>query len=90
MFIVQTNAIRCVVYSGYMHNAYVMPVLLNVATTGSEQTKRAGTENDWITVESKKEKRQAKRIVSCLTDDKTRNVHGNVEAKGKRVRFGKE
>ena len=68
---------------------------MNVATAGSEQTKGAGTENGWITVESKRDRRQAKltvakRTVSCLTNVKSRNVHGNVEAKGKRVRFGKE
>jgi hypothetical protein len=38
--------------------------VLNVATTTDGQTKVSGNETEWITVESKKAARQAKRIVS--------------------------
>ncbi len=38
--------------------------MLNVATTTDGQTKVSGNETEWITVESKKAARQAKRIVS--------------------------
>jgi hypothetical protein len=78
--------------------------VLNIATTDDKQIDGAGTETGWITVESKKVKRQAKqamekqtkRIKSCLTYlksrtyDKSRNYDGNGEAKTKRVRFMKE
>ena len=57
--------------------------VLNIATTGGGQAKDMGTENGWITVDSKK----IKRIVSCLNSAKTRSVHGNGKTKGKRVRF---
>ena len=64
--------------------------LLNVATTTDGQTKVNGNETEWITVESKKAARQAKRIVSRTSSAETRNDHGNGEAKCKRVRFESE
>ena len=68
---------------------YKLP-LLNVATTTDGQTKVNGNETEWITVESKKAARQAKRIVSRTSSAETRNDHGNGEAKCKRVRFESE
>ena len=59
-----------------------MVLLFNIATVGGEQTVGIGNQNDWITVESKGDKRQAKRtmkkqdkrIESCLNHLKTRSV----------------
>jgi hypothetical protein len=64
--------------------------VLNVPSTTGGQTKVSGNETEWITVESKKAARQAKRIVSHTSSAETRNDHGNGEAKGKRVRFESE
>ena len=72
--------------------------VLNIATVSGKQTVGTGTQNNWITVESKGDKRQAKRtmkkqnkrIESRLNHVKTRSVDGNVKAKGEPMRFKKE
>ncbi len=61
--------------------------VLNVATTTGGQTKVSGNETEWITVESKKAVRQAKRIESRTSSAETGNDHGNGEAKFKQVNF---
>jgi hypothetical protein len=56
-------------------------------TVGTDKiTKSQSTDDVWITVESKRE-RKAKRPKSCLSTDKTRNVSRTNGKEGFRVNF---
>ncbi len=66
--------------------------MLNVADGHSREIKMPGTDcdNGWITVESKKEKKQAKRMISRVNAGKTPNgsvSRLNGERNIKRVSF---
>jgi hypothetical protein len=62
--------------------------VLNMVTGSGKETKLAGTEDDWVTVESKKTKR-ARRVVSHMKNNDSRRMHENNNRKHESVRFGK-
>ena len=55
--------------------------------TNDKTEKSQSTDDVWITVESKRE-RKAKRLESCLSTGKTRNVSRTNGKEGFRVKFG--
>jgi hypothetical protein len=57
--------------------------VLNVVATDERQTESIVDDSEWTVVKSK----QAKRLASRTSGSLNRRVHGNGEAKGKRVRF---